>query len=126
MLSMIGSMRCIVSSHTLLQDLLFTVRQRLEKAVASTRLPPWPAAATATSRRATIFLARRFGKALRLLHSILAFDGFLPRRSAGTPALGQLICLPSVIVRLVPAWYKQTTAIVFVTELGCTCKGVCA
>ena len=64
------------------QDLLYTVRQTLERAVASTRLPPWPAAATATSRRATIFLARRFGKALRLLHSVFAFDGFLPRRSA--------------------------------------------
>ena len=73
------------------------MRQRLEKAVASTRLPPWPAAATATSRRATVFLARRFGKALRLQHSILAFDGFLPRRSARTPALCQLVCLPSII-----------------------------
>ena len=74
-------MRCMMSSLWL-QDLLFSVRQRLDKAVVSTRLPPWPAAATATSQRATIFLARRFGKALRLLHSILAFDGFLPRRSA--------------------------------------------
>lgn len=72
------------------QDLLYTVRQRLEKAVASTRLPPWPAAAIATSRRATIFLARRFGKALRLLHSVLAFDGFLPRRSASLPTLYNL------------------------------------
>lgn len=84
---MIGSVCCVIADDQvlLLQDLLFTVRQRLENAVVHTRLPPWPAAATATSRRATVFLARRFGRALRLLHSILAFDGFLPRRSAKPP-----------------------------------------
>ena len=63
-----------------LQDLLASIRQQLERAVASTRLPPWPPTATAASCRATIFLARRFGKALRLLHNILTFDGVLPRR----------------------------------------------
>ena len=60
--------------------MLFIIRQRLERAVAGVRLPPWPPTATAASRTATVFLARRFGKALRLLHNILAFDGVLPRR----------------------------------------------
>ena len=64
-----------------LQNLLSTIRQRLERAVAGTRLPPWPPTATAASPRASVFLARRFGKALRLMHSIFAFDGVLPRRS---------------------------------------------
>ena len=59
-----------------------SIRQRLERAVAGTRLPPWPPTATAASRRATIFLACRFGKALRLLHNIATFDGVLPRRWA--------------------------------------------
>ncbi len=68
------------SQFVLLQDLLSSIRQRLERAVAGTRLPPWPPTATAASRRATIFLARRFGKALRLLRNIVAFDGVLPRR----------------------------------------------
>ncbi|KAL3131084.1 hypothetical protein ABBQ38_000395 [Trebouxia sp. C0009 RCD-2024] len=88
-----------------LQDLLYTVRQRLERAVASTRLPPWPAAATATSRRATIFLARRFGKALRLLHSVLAFDGFLPRRSVSLPTLHKLHVIASNFLITLPCAY---------------------
>ncbi|DBA84127.1 TPA: hypothetical protein ACH3X1_006603 [Trebouxia sp. C0004] len=74
-----------------LQDLLASIRQRLERAVASTRLPPWPPTATAASRRATIFLARRFGKALRLLHNILTFDGVLPRSVLQDLALVQLM-----------------------------------
>lgn len=74
-----------------LQDLLASIRRRLERAVAGTRLPPWPPTATAASRRATIFLARRFGKALRLLHNILTFDGVLPRSVLQDLALVQLM-----------------------------------
>lgn len=72
------------------QDVLSSIRQRLERAVTGTRLPPWPPTATAASRRATVFLARRFGKALRLLHNVLAFDGVLPRRYTAPTLCGVL------------------------------------
>ncbi len=59
------------------QEILTGVREQLTSAAADARLPPWPLAATAASGRAAVFLAARFGKALRLLASIAAFSGVL-------------------------------------------------
>lgn len=63
-----------------MQDVLASIRQRLEQAVAAMHIPQWPQSATAVSPQATNFQARLFDRALRLLHNCTLFDGILPRR----------------------------------------------
>ena len=61
------------------QELLKEARSRLEAAIGLVKLPPWPAAAVTASPIAASFLVHRFGKALRLVTNIAAFDSLLPR-----------------------------------------------
>ena len=61
------------------QELLKEARSRLEAAIGLVTLPPWPAAAVAASPMAAAFLIHRFGKILRLVDNIAAFDSLLPR-----------------------------------------------
>ncbi|KAK9815407.1 hypothetical protein WJX72_003173 [[Myrmecia] bisecta] len=74
-----------------LQGLLSDVMKRLEEAVERMQLPPWPPAAVAASQRAALLLARRFGKTLRLLHNIGAFEGTLARGPLVMLALDRLL-----------------------------------
>ena len=66
-----------ITSH--IQELLKEARSRLEAAIALVKLPPWPAAAVAASPMAAAYLFHRFGKSLRLVANIVAFDSLLPR-----------------------------------------------
>lgn len=54
-------------------------------------LPAWPPAAVAASRRAAVHLAQRFGRGLRLLAAVCAFDGSLPRAALQRLALERLV-----------------------------------
>ncbi len=74
-----------------LQQSVRGVMARLEAAVAAVPLPPWPPAALAASRRARLFLARRFGKAVRLLAAAAAFRGVLPAAPLRRLLLEQLV-----------------------------------
>lgn len=60
-----------------MQECLTEVQERLQHAVDALKVPQWPHGATAAWRQAGVLLARRFGKALRLLRAIAAFDGIL-------------------------------------------------
>lgn len=70
--------RCAVP-RCAVQVLLRDVQSRLEAAVEATSLPAWPPLALAASHRAECYLCHRFGRALRLLQNICAFEGALPR-----------------------------------------------
>jgi len=59
--------------------------------VSELRLPPWPPAATAAAPAAAALLARRFGKALRLLRALGAFEGVLARGPLVALALERLL-----------------------------------
>ncbi|KAK9839474.1 hypothetical protein WJX81_004262 [Elliptochloris bilobata] len=74
-----------------LQAALEAALERLSDAVAALRLPPWPPAATAAAPQAAALLARRFGKALRLLRALGAFDGVLARGPLLSLALERLL-----------------------------------
>ena len=67
------------------------VQAKLEAAVASLALPAWPPAALAATRRAALHLAHRFGRGLRLLAAVCAFDGSLPRGALQRLALERLV-----------------------------------
>lgn len=67
------------------------VQGKLEAAVAALALPAWPPAALAASRRAAIHNAQRFGRGVRLLGSVCAFEGSLPRNVLQRLAFDQLI-----------------------------------
>lgn len=67
------------------------VQGKLEAAVEGLALPAWPPAALAASRRAAIHLARRFGRGLRLLAGLCAFEGSLPRGLLQRLALERLV-----------------------------------
>lgn len=64
---------------------------KLEAAVASLALPAWPPAALAVTRRASVHLAHRFGRGLRLLAAVCAFEGSLPRVALQRLALERLV-----------------------------------
>lgn len=66
-------------------------QSKLEAAVGALMLPPWPPAALAASRQAAIHLSQRFGRGVRLLGSVCAFDSSLPRGSLQRLALDQLM-----------------------------------
>ncbi|CAL8463414.1 g2948 [Coccomyxa elongata] len=85
-----------------MQDCLVEVRARLEDAVGQVRLPRWPRPAAEAWRPAAVLLARRFGKALRLLRAVAAFEGTLARGPLCTLAFDRL--LPQVMP------YLQTAA----------------
>ena len=80
-------------------------RQRLEAAVSLVKLPPWPSAATAAAENAEQFLAHRFGKALRLIVSIGAFDAILPRLGL------QAMVFERLINQQVPLKFQSQTAL---------------
>ena len=67
------------------------VRQRLEASVGLVKLPPWPHSAAAAAPNAAAFLAHRFGKAVRLIANIAAFDSLLPRAGLISMALERLL-----------------------------------
>ncbi len=64
---------------------------KLEAAVDALVLPAWPPAAVAASRRAAVHQAQRFGRGLRLLAAVCAFDGSLPRAALQRLALERLV-----------------------------------
>ncbi|KAL4419512.1 hypothetical protein ABPG77_002298 [Micractinium sp. CCAP 211/92] len=74
-----------------LVELVAMVQGKLEAAVEGLALPAWPPAALAASRRAALHLARRFGRGLRLLAGVCAFDGSLPRAALQRLALDKLV-----------------------------------
>lgn len=76
---------------TLWQDCLAEVRARLEEAVQRLRLPKWPRAAADAWRPAAVLLARRFGKALRLMRAVAAFEGTLARGPLCALAIERLL-----------------------------------
>ncbi len=51
---------------------------KLRDTVDRLQVPPWPSAAVAVSSVAAVVRSRRFGRAVRLLANIAAFDGALP------------------------------------------------
>jgi len=65
--------------------------ERLAAAVGALRMPPWPPAAAAASPAAAALLARRFGKALRLLRALGCFEGVLARAPLAGLALERLL-----------------------------------
>lgn len=72
-------------------ELLNVIRGALEAAVEAQALPPWPPAVLACSPLAARVLFRRFRGALRLLHSISAFEGLLSRSLLTELALGRVV-----------------------------------
>lgn len=64
----------------MMQELMGEAQRRLEAAAGQLKLPPWPQAATAAAPRAAAVLAHRFGKSLRLVANVAAFDALLPRQ----------------------------------------------
>lgn len=74
-----------------LQEFLTEVQARLQHAVDVLRVPQWPHTATAAWKQAGMLLARRFGKALRLLRAIVAFDGILAQAPLVSLAFDALI-----------------------------------
>ena len=67
------------------------VRSKLEEAAEGLHLPPWPAAAAQAHPPASTILARRFGKGLRVLAAVAAFEGVLAREQLTAIALDKLI-----------------------------------
>ncbi|KAI3437850.1 hypothetical protein D9Q98_000296 [Chlorella vulgaris] len=74
-----------------LQEVMRQAQSKLEAAVGALMLPPWPPAALAASRQAAIHLSQRFGRGVRLLGSVCAFDSSLPRGVLQRLALDQLM-----------------------------------
>lgn len=73
------------------QEVIREVQAKLESAVEALALPAWPPAAVAASRRAAVHLAHRFGRGLRLLAAVCAFDSSLPRTALQRLALERLV-----------------------------------
>ena len=69
------------------------MKQRLEGAAADLKLPAWPVGATAAAPRAALLQAHLFGKAVRLLANIAAFDALLGRGTLLSLALERLLQL---------------------------------
>ena len=67
------------------------VRERLEHAAEQLHLPPWPAAAAQAHPPASAILARRFGKGLRLLAAVAAFEGVLAQEHLIAVAMDKLV-----------------------------------
>ena len=84
-----------------LQNCLVEVRERLEQAVEQLHLPPWPATAAQAHPPASAILARRFGRGLRLLAGVAAFEGVLAREHLVSIAMDKLV---NRQVRLRPVW----------------------
>ena len=73
------------------QELLGDVVSRLETTVKATRLPAWGPAAAAASAQVRTFSAARFGRALRVMRSVAAFEGVLARGVLHSLALDSLL-----------------------------------
>ena len=82
-----GDSQCVC----FLQSCLMEVRERLEQAAEQLHLPPWPAAAAQAHPPACAILARRFGRGLRILAAVAAFEGVLAREHLIAIALDKLI-----------------------------------
>ena len=67
------------------------VREKLEQAAELLHLPPWPAAAAQAHPPASAILARRFGRGLRLLAAVAAFEGLLAREHLISIAMDKLV-----------------------------------
>jgi len=80
----------VPADNTVLLRVMKLVESRLEDIVAVTKVPSWPPAALAASRRATAFLAWQFNRAIRLLKSICSFSDVLPVSFVRCLALEQL------------------------------------
>ena len=74
-----------------LQELAKAVTTKLRDTVDRLLVPPWPSAAVAVSSIATAVRARRFGRAVRLLANIAAFDGALPAATLAELALRDVV-----------------------------------
>ena len=79
------------TARCLLQEVVRQMQSKLEAAVEGLALPAWPPAALAASRRAAVHVAHRFGRGLRLLAAVCAFDGSLPRGALQRLALDRLV-----------------------------------
>ena len=73
------------------QELLSEAKARLEASIPLVKLPPWPHPAVTAAPSAAAFLVHRFGKALRLLRNIAAFDSLLPRSTLTAMAFERII-----------------------------------
>lgn len=74
-----------------MQELLSLVRQRLEDAVRSVALPSFPPPATQAHSRTRAILARRFGRAVRILGSLACFADKLDSAWLAQQALVKLV-----------------------------------
>lgn len=117
-----------------MQGCLAEVRARLEAAVARLRMPKWPRAAADAWRPAAVLLARRFGKALRLLRAITAFEGTLARGPLCSLAFNALLpqVRPPPHVTSIHCALASTSARCFLPSLmqsesaWCGCRVQCA
>lgn len=82
------------------------VRSKLEEAAEALHLPPWPAAAAQAHPPASTILARRFGKGLRLLAAVAAFEGVLAREQLMAIALDKLITRQVSLVMISYLYYR--------------------
>lgn len=73
------------------QEVVAAVEAKLQAAAQALELPPWPSAATQACHHAADLLARRFGKAARLLASLAAFEGTLARSTLASLALSSVL-----------------------------------
>ncbi len=73
------------------QELAAAVTAKLRDTVDRLRVPPWPSTAVAVSSAATVVRARRFGRAVRLLANVAAFDGLLPAETLAELALRDVV-----------------------------------
>ena len=67
------------------------VREKLEQAAEQLHLPPWPAAAAQAHIPACAILARRFGKGVRILAAVAAFEGVLSREHLIATGMDKLV-----------------------------------
>ncbi len=63
----------------------------MDQAAEQLHLPPWPAAAAQAHPPARAILARRFGRGLRLLAAMAAFEGVLAREHLVSIAMDKLV-----------------------------------
>ena len=66
-------------------------REKLEQAAEQLHLPSWPASAAQAHPPACAVLARRFGKGLRILAAVAAFEGILAREHLIAIAMDKIV-----------------------------------
>lgn len=90
--------------HRAVQEMVQAVQVKLTEAAQRMFVPPWPRAAVAVAPIAIQTQGRRFGRAVRLLRSIAAFEGAMPSATLRS------LALDTIFARQVRSW-----------SLGCSC-----